>query len=416
MNVNNVYSLKNRVTFSIFVALLVFAVCLLYLRAQAAYNFHEEGVFNDFDVFYLAGQMFWEGRLEDAYNSDLFKIKQEEASGKLIFMPWAYPPQFNIITAFISLFPREISYSLFIGSSMLAFLTSIAYISGQKILIPIFIIYPALLVVITSGQNGMLVASIVSLFCIFMLKENAASGVALGFMIIKPHLAIGLGWLLVLRRDFSLILIIFFIIICTSLFATLFFGIGIWVSFGSALSESSASMQQGNFNLYRMVSVYSSVYTLTDGYYMLSLSLHLLFMIVALAAVTYSCYLNWSLNRILALSCFATLAVSPYAYDYDSVILAVGIALVSQDLIETTNRLEKVAFFVSGWLTTGWGLLTVVYIQDVFLDGEAETFISMGGFGYIIFFILFWIFLSRASLNDKNTSAVVINNNTRWSA
>src|SRR3954470_3621623 len=52
----------------------------------------------DFDAFYVAGRMYWDGRLNDAYHFQTFYEAQHQFTGTTGFMPWTYPPPFNLVT------------------------------------------------------------------------------------------------------------------------------------------------------------------------------------------------------------------------------------------------------------------------------------------------------------------------------
>ena len=72
--------------------LLFYVLVLLFLavlRGLTAQDPIASGVYTDIDAFYLAGKMFWEGHLSDAYSLKNFSKSMELDSGKDIVMPWA---------------------------------------------------------------------------------------------------------------------------------------------------------------------------------------------------------------------------------------------------------------------------------------------------------------------------------------
>src|SRR5438876_3443122 len=58
----------------------------------------------DFDAFYIVAQRVWLGDVEQAYHFDrLIKMQMDKYSGKFSFMPWTYPPQFDLLFAPLAL-------------------------------------------------------------------------------------------------------------------------------------------------------------------------------------------------------------------------------------------------------------------------------------------------------------------------
>src|SRR3954454_20833289 len=73
----------------------------------------------DFDAFYIVAQRVWLGDVEQAYRFDqLTKMQMDATGGNFSFMPWTYPPQFDLVVAPLALLPIGTAYFLFIAATL----------------------------------------------------------------------------------------------------------------------------------------------------------------------------------------------------------------------------------------------------------------------------------------------------------
>ncbi|WP_247986542.1 hypothetical protein [Bradyrhizobium sp. 186] len=60
----------------------------------------------DFDAFHIVAQRVWRGDLDQVYRSEaLLKMQMEAAGGTTGFMPWTYPPQYDLLVAPFAFLP-----------------------------------------------------------------------------------------------------------------------------------------------------------------------------------------------------------------------------------------------------------------------------------------------------------------------
>src|SRR4051794_18008996 len=85
----------------------------------------------DFDVFYLVSQMVWRGDIDQPYHFASMGPLQEALAGEQVFLPWTYPPQFNLIVAPLALFPLGIAYVVFTGGTLVAYLLTLKVLAGR---------------------------------------------------------------------------------------------------------------------------------------------------------------------------------------------------------------------------------------------------------------------------------------------
>ncbi|MCF7778982.1 DUF2029 domain-containing protein, partial [Sulfitobacter sp. M220] len=89
---------------------------------------------------------------------------------------------------------------------------------------------PLTMLIIRSGQNSFLTGGLIGLTCLLALRQSRWSGVPLGLMAIKPHLALGVGIWSLLDRRWGMAVQSFAVISIFAALATLVFGTGIWAA------------------------------------------------------------------------------------------------------------------------------------------------------------------------------------------
>lgn len=337
----------------------------------------------DFDAFHLAGRMAWEGNIEGAHFARVFVERQSLLSEDGSFMPWTYPPQFDLVVAGLALLPIWLAYAAFTSLTFGAYLLVLRRLSPRHFPVVLVASLCATYITIRSGQNGFLTASLIGGFVLLSLRGSRWAGLPLGLMVIKPHLALGLGLFLLLARRWAEAALALAVVGASALLSTLAFGIGIWPAFLNGLQESKLFLEAGLYPLYRMVSVYAGLRTLGAGAG-LALGLHLLMALGGLAMLVLAVVRKWQAERVLAVAILASLTVSPYLYDYDLTLLALVLALSAGDLLAVHSR--RVVLVILGLVCVagGYGFVGTAIVdlrmpQDRPLD-PADLPLAVGAF------------------------------------
>ncbi len=114
----------------------------------------------DFDDFYIVVQLVWSDEIEKAYHlKTLFEI-QKSLYGNRSFLPWTYPPQFDLRVAPLALLPRGAAYALFTSGTLATFLITLRRIAHDGFTSVLIIFLPAIWITITCGQNGFLTGTL----------------------------------------------------------------------------------------------------------------------------------------------------------------------------------------------------------------------------------------------------------------
>lgn len=344
----------------------------------------------DFDAFHIVAQQVWRGQLDLVYRFEaLVKLQAEAAQGATGFMPWTYPPQFDLLLAPLAPLPTGIAYLLFIAATLAAYLLTLRAIAGTHLAHVLVVMFPALAITVGCGQNGFLTGALIGLVCLNAERRQIVAGLALGAMVIKPHLAIAMGVYMLATRRWLALATAAMVVLTSSLLCTVAFGWPIWRAWLGAIGESAAFLEQGLYPLLRMISAYAALaragipagLAFWAQAALAALALGAVVLAVRLAALQ---KLSPAFARGVAV--LASVMISPYAYDYDLPMAGIGLALLLPDLARLASARERGVLYGLILLAGAYGMLQSARLAAQFGDaaylaGLEDRFApALGGF------------------------------------
>ncbi len=315
----------------------------------------------DFDAFHIAAQRVWLGDLDQVYRFEMFlEMQRAAAGGATGFMPWTYPPQYNLLIAPFAFLPVGIGYLLFATATFALYIATLRALARDHLAHVLMVLFPAIAITIGCGQNGLLTGALIGLVCLNVERRPLLAGLALGVMVIKPHLAIAVGLCLLATRRWLALAAAAAVVLASSLLCTLLFGWQIWTAWLGAVRESASYLEQGFYPLFRMVSAYAALYTAgftakAAFWGQLVVTALALFAVVLAAFFNAACRLSGRL--LFGTATITSVMISPYAYDYDLPMLGVGLALLLPDLDKVANPGERSVIYGLILIAGGYGQL-----------------------------------------------------------
>ncbi|WP_141246481.1 glycosyltransferase family 87 protein [Actibacterium ureilyticum] len=314
-----------------------------------------KSVLIDFDAFYLVGQMIGEGQLQGAYDPAVFDARQQALVGYGEPLIWSYPPPFNLVVAPFAQAPNWLSYLLFMGGTLAAYLWILRAIAGPQFHATLVLCLALFPIVIRSGQNSFLTGGLIGLACLLALRRSVWAGVPLGLMVIKPHLALGVGLWSVLDRRWGMVAVAFAVSLLACGVATLAYGPAAWGWFIDAAAATQDFLRAGQYPLFRMTSVFA--FGLSAGLGpTLAMVLHLCSAAAAIALLIAVQVSGAGLRRRIGAAVFVSALISPYNYDYDLAMLAFSLALLMPAIAARNTRLERGAILIGMWVVGFYGV------------------------------------------------------------
>lgn len=312
---------------------------------------------SDFNAFVIAGQLAWDGAIAEGYHWRFMMAAQKASTGNDSFMPWAYPPPYNLVAAALAAMSQWVAYLLLVGASFGALCIALMRIDPGSAPPALVVLFPSAMVTIVIGQNAFLTGALMASACALALRRSLWAGVILGAMVIKPHLAIGLVLFFIARGRASVLGVALLTASALCAAATFAFGIRIWPAFLAGAGEAQQFLAAGLFQLERMPTAYASARTMglsVEASYMA----HGAVAALALGAIAAAAVWIRDPRMALGLALLGSLFISPYLYEYDLAILAVAITLLLPSIMKHTGAAGFAITGLSGWLATGASLWT----------------------------------------------------------
>jgi hypothetical protein len=351
----------------------------------------------DFDDFYIVGQLVWRGAIGQAYHFVTMLQLQKPFSDTDSFMPWTYPPQFDLLVAPLALMPIGLAYSVFTIGTLAAYLATLKRIVAENFVPVLILLAPVIVITVRCGQNGFLTGTLIGLTCLGLLARRSLAGLPLGLMIIKPHLAVAFAVYTLVNRRWGTALVAAATVAATSALATVLLGPAVWVAFLDGVKEARIFLEHGLYPLFRMVSIYAVIRSLGFPALVASTA-QILIAILALGMVVLASR-QFSPRQALGVTAVATLLISPYAYDYDLLILGIGLGLLLPDLVSLGTDRERLALYVSSLFIGIFSIVQNVISSEAGPDklvGKDADLLSLGGLALIAIMVLTWRILLRS--------------------
>jgi hypothetical protein len=369
----------------------------------SAWQVHE---LSDFDAFYVVAQQIWRGQLDLVYRFEtLIKIQAEAYHGATSFMPWTYPPQFDLLVAPFALLPAGIAYLLFVTATLTVYLLTLRAIAGRHFAHILVVMFPALAITVGCGQNGFLTGALLGIVCLNVERRQLLAGLALGAMVIKPHLAIAAGVYMLATRRWAALATATMVVLISSLAGTMVFGWQIWGAWLGAIRESAIFLEHGFYPLFRMISSYAALGRAgvppTWAFWMQATVASL-----ALFAVVFAVWLSAARKMSpafpLGITAMVSVMISPYAYDYDLPMVGIGLALLLPDLVQVANVRERDGIYGMILLAGAYGMLqsgrlAAQFGNEADLSSMDDKFTpAIGGLAMMVLLVLLLRVLWRA--------------------
>ncbi len=347
----------------------------------------------DFDIFHLVSTMIAEGNLQAAYAMETFLPRQAEMPGYSVgTMLWSYPPFFDLVVAPLSLLPIASSYVLFMVLTLGLYVWAIRALAGPAFHTILVLFLALILLAIRSGQNSFLTGGLIALTCLLTLRQSRWSGLPLGLMAIKPHLALGVGIWALLDRRWGMAAQAFAVIGVFAALATLVFGTGIWAAALGGISETTDALHDGQFPLFRMTSLYA--FALSFGFgHTVAMALHMTGAVAAVGALGLLSYVKLTPRALMGAGVVVSTLISPYNYDYDLAMLAAAACLLFDTVMHHARKAEQYTI-AAVILLIGTHGFTLTAIIDLIINDDTVRPVSVLGpvlfVGSIVLFRVVW--------------------------
>lgn len=342
----------------------------------------------DFTNTYAAGVLVHQGRAADAYDPVL-----HHATEKAIFerddvplFTWNYPPYFFAVAALVAFVPYAWALFLWVAVSLSAYLATIRLILPRPETWLYALAFPASFVNIGHGQNGFLTAALMGGALHVMPRRPWLAGFLIGCLVYKPQFGLLIPLCLMSDRRWTTIAAAALSVTALTALSVAVLGIDIWKAFLHSTDVTQRLVfESGTTGWEKFQSVFSAVRawhgSLVAAYTAQTVLALLLAVSLAWLWTSKAAY-DLKASALATASLLAT----PYALDYDMVVLAVSIAFFARHGLAHGFRDYEISVLAAAW--------------TVPLFARTLGGLTSVPFGLIVMLLLFAITIHRAAADN----------------
>lgn len=283
----------------------------------------------DFLAFFGASELTLQGRPAAAYDlASLTVVQQAAVPGNTAILPWLHPPPFLLVVAPLGLLDYAAALAVWVGATLALFLVMVRRLSHHPLGPVLALGFSAVFANAMQGQIGFLTAALAGFGLLLLDRRPFVAGLILGLMVIKPHFGLLLPVMLLAGRRWTAIAGAAVSSVGLCLLSLAAFGPDAWTGFFASTQAAAGWMAQGLVPVEKSPSLLLTLKAL-GAPDLAAGAVHFAFAL-GLAAATWRVWrADGDLRLKIAVAAPAMVLASPYAYDYDLVLLAIPIGLLA---------------------------------------------------------------------------------------
>jgi hypothetical protein len=321
----------------------------------------------DFLPFWSASFLALHHHVIDAYNLvALTAVETNVISHDPGVLPWLYPPTFLLAVYPLALLPFKFAAVVFLGGTLALFVRVMCAIVPGRQTVLLALAFPGAALVLVSGQNGLLTASIVGIGLVLLRRRPVLAGICLGLLCIKPHLAVLLPLALLCSRSWRALAAMAATAAVLLAVSVLAFGAGTLAAFLHNAGMITGFVESGRAALARIPTVFALA-TLAHVPAAWAYTAQGAAALAGAAAVRNAWGRECPYELRAAVLICASLLVSPYLFDYDLTWLGVLIAWCVRHGIARGWKHYEREWLVGLWFVPIAGVFVVMQLKFQFM-------------------------------------------------
>jgi hypothetical protein len=321
----------------------------------------------DFLPFWSASQLALHGHAGDAYNQAIIEqIERAAIHHEVGVLPWLYPPTFLLAVYPLALLPWKVAAVAFLGGTYALFVKAIHTIVPRREAVLVAMAFPAAALVMVSGQNGLLSASLAAFGLNALGRRPVLAGICFGVLSMKPQLAVLFPLALLCSRSWRALAALAVTSLAMLAVASIAFGTETLAAFIHNMGMAAGYVEKGRAALARVPSAFALI-KLAHGPTALAYAAQAVSAAMAIVAVYHAWHREASHELRSATLVCASLMVSPYLFDYDLTWYGVLIAWYARHAMKTDWKCGEREWLVALWLVPFAGILLVMRIHIQFM-------------------------------------------------
>lgn len=339
----------------IFLILYALAIALYLLASPGMVDPLNKPVGTDFMNVWAAGEMSLAHDASSAYDWEKHAQVQQGAlpwkKGMGVpYYGWHYPPMFLMVASLLALLPYGWALLAWMAATLPAYLAAIRKILPAREAVMAALAFPAVFVNLGHGQNAFLTAGLLGGGVLLLERRPYLAGILFGLMAYKPQFGILIPVALLMGWHWRAIFSAGLTVILTAALSLKLFGVETWQAFFASLKLTRGTvLEQGATGWEKIISAFSAA-RMWGAPVELAYAAQALFALIATIAVVWAWKRPGQMGLKGAVLATACLMVTPYALDYDLVVLALPLAWLAASGLETEFRPYEKTLIMAGFL------------------------------------------------------------------
>lgn len=304
----------------------------------------------DFVAVWTAATLALGGVPAAGYDATLLHAAERSVIGAPVgLITWHYPPSFLLLVLPLALLPYPLAAVLWTAGTFAGFAAVLGRIAQFPLAWLVALIFPATAQCLISGQNGAYSALLIAGGLLSLESRPMLSGLCWGLLAYKPQMAAAAFVALVCGRYWRVLGVAAVVGLVLAAASWTVFGTEPWLAFLGSLGEARAFLESGRVPLDRMATVFATarIAGLDIG------AAYALQIAVALAALAVLAQLWWRRTPLALSGSVLVLSIpltTPYAYDYDLVMLLLPLVWIAQEARATRWQRGEAVLLLAAWV------------------------------------------------------------------
>jgi alpha-1,2-mannosyltransferase len=305
----------------------------------------------DFANVYAAGKLAGAGEPALAYDWPAHHAMQTRISGRedIPYYGWHYPPAFLLVAAALAALPYLGALFVYQAATLAAYLAVVRRIAGRSEAWLLALAFPAVFINVTHGHNGFITAALLGGALLVLDRRPLLAGALLGCLAYKPQFGLLVPLVLAATGRWRTIGAAAATVLAIAGLTWALFGADVFVAFWRSLPMTQRVILEGAPGFHKIQSVYAALRQLGVPATLANAAQMLTTLGVATALIVL-----WRSATAFELKAAALLIgcvlATPYALDYDLVVLGPAIAFLAARGLRQGFAPCEVALLVAMWV------------------------------------------------------------------
>ena len=305
----------------------------------------------DFANVYAAGKLALAGEPAQAYDWPAHHEVQKRVSGRedIGYFGWHYPPAFLLVAAVLAALPYLGALFVYQAATLATYLGVVRSIAGRSEAWLLALAFPGVFVNVTHGHNGFVTAALLGGALLVLDRRPVLAGALLGCLAYKPQFGLLVPLVLAATGRWRAIAAAAATTLAIAGLTWAVFGADVFIAFWHSLPMTQRVILEGAPGFYKIQSVYAALRQLgVPGALANTAQVATTLVVAATLVVLWRSAAAFELKAAALL--IGCVLATPYALDYDLVVLAPAIAVLAVHGLRQGFAPWEIALLVTLWL------------------------------------------------------------------